>query len=134
MKARGQATVATHAGRPPAGEPEPLAVPLQLSTAYAFPELESLLDASKWLDEPANRAQAAKVIGGQQYVYAPADVIDARLAGSYELGGGHDSGASALPEHAALAPLALTAARPWRTSPCPGSRAGAPWTSSKTGR
>ena len=50
--------------------------------------MAAILDASKWLDEPANRAQAAKVIGGQQYVYAPADVIDARLAGNYDLGGG----------------------------------------------
>jgi nitrate/nitrite transport system substrate-binding protein len=50
--------------------------------------MAALLEASKWLDEPANRAQAAKVIGGQQYVYAPADVIDARLAGNYDLGGG----------------------------------------------
>jgi nitrate/nitrite transport system substrate-binding protein len=48
----------------------------------------AILEASKWLDEPANRAQAAKVIGGQQYVYAPSDVIDARLAGRYELGAG----------------------------------------------
>jgi nitrate/nitrite transport system substrate-binding protein len=48
----------------------------------------AILEASKWLDDMTNRAQAAKVIGGQQYVYAPADVIDARLAGNYELGGG----------------------------------------------
>ena len=50
--------------------------------------MAAILEASRWLDEPANRAQAAKVIGGQQYVYAPADVIDARLAGNYDLGGG----------------------------------------------
>jgi nitrate/nitrite transport system substrate-binding protein len=48
----------------------------------------AILEASKWLDDMTNRAQAAKVIGGQQYVYAPSDVIDARLAGNYELGGG----------------------------------------------
>ena len=50
--------------------------------------MAAILEASKWLDEPDNRARAAKVIGGQQYVYAPADVIDARLAGNYDLGGG----------------------------------------------
>jgi nitrate/nitrite transport system substrate-binding protein len=48
----------------------------------------AILEASKWLDDMGNRAQAAKIIGGQQYVYAPSDVIDARLAGNYDLGGG----------------------------------------------
>jgi len=48
----------------------------------------AILEASKWLDDMSNRAQAAKVIGGQQYVYAPSDVIDARLMGHYDLGGG----------------------------------------------
>ena len=50
--------------------------------------MAAILEASKWLDDMSNRAQAAKVIGGQQYVYAPSDVIDARLAGNYDLGGG----------------------------------------------
>ena len=50
--------------------------------------MAAILEASKWLDDMTNRAQAAKVIGGQQYVYAPSDVIDARLAGNYDLGGG----------------------------------------------
>ncbi len=50
--------------------------------------MAAILEASKWLDDMSNRPQAAKVIGGQQYVYAPADVIDARLAGNYDLGGG----------------------------------------------
>ncbi len=50
--------------------------------------MHAILEASTWLDDMTNRAQAAKVIGGQQYVYAPSDVIDARLAGTYELGGG----------------------------------------------
>jgi nitrate/nitrite transport system substrate-binding protein len=50
--------------------------------------MRAILEASAWLDDMGNRAQAAKVIGGQQYVNAPADVIDARLAGEYDLGGG----------------------------------------------
>jgi len=50
--------------------------------------MSAILEASKWLDDMPNRAQAAKVIGGQQYVYAPSDVIDARLMGNYDLGGG----------------------------------------------
>lgn len=52
MKPRGQATVAAHAGRASGGEAEPLAVPIQLSTAYAFPELESLLEASQGKKTP----------------------------------------------------------------------------------
>ena len=48
----------------------------------------AIIEASQWLDDMGNRAHAAKVIGGEQYVYAPSDVIDARLAGNYDLGGG----------------------------------------------
>jgi nitrate/nitrite transport system substrate-binding protein len=46
----------------------------------------AILEASQWLDAMKNRAQAAKTIGGQQYINAPADVIDARLMGDYFLG------------------------------------------------
>jgi nitrate/nitrite transport system substrate-binding protein len=48
----------------------------------------AVLEASLWLDDLKNRAEAAKVIGGTAYVNAPPDVIDARLAGRYALGGG----------------------------------------------
>lgn len=48
----------------------------------------AVLEASRWLDDMNNRAQAARTIGGQAYVNAEADVIDARLMGNYELGGG----------------------------------------------
>ena len=47
----------------------------------------AILEASQWLDNMQNRARAAQVIGGQAYVNAPADVIDARLMGQYALGG-----------------------------------------------
>jgi nitrate/nitrite transport system substrate-binding protein len=46
----------------------------------------AILEASIWLDKLANRPQAAKMIGGQAYVNAPAEVIDARLQGKYDLG------------------------------------------------
>jgi nitrate/nitrite transport system substrate-binding protein len=49
--------------------------------------MKAVLEASKWLDDLANRRQAAATIGGQAYVNAPADVIDARLMGNYALGG-----------------------------------------------
>jgi nitrate/nitrite transport system substrate-binding protein len=75
--------------------------------------MSAILEASKWMDEMSNRAQAAKVIGSQQYVYAPADVIDARLMGNYDLGGGlgsrtftddtmlfHRNGETNFPRHA----------------------------------
>lgn len=48
----------------------------------------AVLEASIWLDNMSNRAKAAKVIGGESYVTAPADVIDARLMGQYDLGAG----------------------------------------------
>ena len=48
----------------------------------------AIMEASVWLDKMSNRAQAAKTIGGDSYVTAPADVIDARLMGKYDLGGG----------------------------------------------
>jgi nitrate/nitrite transport system substrate-binding protein len=50
--------------------------------------MRAVLEASVWLDKPENRAEAAGVIGGAAYVNAPADVIDARLAGRYDLGAG----------------------------------------------
>lgn len=48
----------------------------------------AILEASRWLDDMENRRQAATTIGGQAYVNAEADVIDARLMGDYELGAG----------------------------------------------
>jgi nitrate/nitrite transport system substrate-binding protein len=47
---------------------------------------KAILEACKWLDNIANRREAAKVIAQRQYVNAPADVIDARLQGVYEMG------------------------------------------------
>lgn len=48
--------------------------------------MKAILEACKWLDSPANRKKAAGIIGRASYVNAPADVIEARLAGIYELG------------------------------------------------
>jgi nitrate/nitrite transport system substrate-binding protein len=48
--------------------------------------MRAVLEASIWLDTLANRKQAAGVIGDKAYVNAPADVIDARLEGTYDLG------------------------------------------------
>ena len=46
----------------------------------------AVLEACKWLDNRANRKKAAEVIGRTPYVNAPADVIEARLMGDYNLG------------------------------------------------
>jgi nitrate/nitrite transport system substrate-binding protein len=46
----------------------------------------AVLEACKWLDNRANRKKAAEVIGRVPYVNAPADVIEARLMGDYNLG------------------------------------------------
>jgi nitrate/nitrite transport system substrate-binding protein len=46
----------------------------------------AVLEACKWLDNRANRKKASEVIGRGPYVNAPADVIEARLLGDYNLG------------------------------------------------
>jgi nitrate/nitrite transport system substrate-binding protein len=55
------------------------------------PELKrvigGILEASRWLDQPHNRARTAEVIGRREYVDAPSSVIRDRLNGIYELGG-----------------------------------------------
>ena len=48
--------------------------------------MKSVLEACKWLDNRANRKKAAEIIGKGPYVNAPADVIEARLMGDYNLG------------------------------------------------
>jgi nitrate/nitrite transport system substrate-binding protein len=48
--------------------------------------MRAVLEASVWLDDLNNRKQAAEVIGRQSYVNAPADVVEARLLGHYDLG------------------------------------------------
>ncbi|MFC5849096.1 CmpA/NrtA family ABC transporter substrate-binding protein [Deinococcus petrolearius] len=49
--------------------------------------MRAVLDASAWLDSLPNRRQAAKVISASRYVNAPADVIEGRLEGKYNMGG-----------------------------------------------
>ncbi len=49
--------------------------------------MAALLEACRWLDEPANRAEAADTIGAEAYVNAAPDEIRGRLTGEYELGG-----------------------------------------------
>ena len=46
-----------------------------------------ILEASRWLDQPRNRAKTAEVIGRREYVDAPASVIRDRLNRIYKLGG-----------------------------------------------
>nr|WP_315166557.1 CmpA/NrtA family ABC transporter substrate-binding protein [uncultured Flavobacterium sp.] len=48
--------------------------------------MKAVMEACKWLDVPANRRKAAAIIGKAPYVNAPADVIEARLMGDYNLG------------------------------------------------
>jgi nitrate/nitrite transport system substrate-binding protein len=47
----------------------------------------AILEASKWLDDLDNRAEAAEIIAPQNYVNASADDIRTRLLGEYHLGG-----------------------------------------------
>ncbi|WP_461096809.1 CmpA/NrtA family ABC transporter substrate-binding protein [Spirosoma luteolum] len=46
----------------------------------------AVLEACKWLDNAANRKKAAATIGRAPFVNAPADVIENRMAGTYDLG------------------------------------------------
>jgi nitrate/nitrite transport system substrate-binding protein len=46
--------------------------------------MKAVLEACKWLDNRANRKKASPIIG--KYINAPADVIEARLMGDYNLG------------------------------------------------
>jgi len=48
--------------------------------------MKAVLEACIWLDNPANRKKAAAIIGKAPYVNAPADVIENRLIGNYDLG------------------------------------------------
>lgn len=48
--------------------------------------MKAVMEACKWLDVPANRKKAAAVIGKAPYVNAPADIIEGRLMGDYNLG------------------------------------------------
>ena len=47
--------------------------------------MKAVIEACKWLDVPANRKKAAAIIGKSPYVNAPADVIESRLMGDYNL-------------------------------------------------
>ncbi|MDP2330915.1 MAG: nitrate transporter, partial [Reyranella sp.] len=42
--------------------------------------IKALTEACAWLDEPANRAEAARVLAGPRYVNAPVEVITRSLA------------------------------------------------------
>ena len=46
----------------------------------------ALLEASRFLDDPRNRATVAKLIAGKAYVNAPAAVIEGRFLGQYDNG------------------------------------------------
>jgi nitrate/nitrite transport system substrate-binding protein len=54
------------------------------NTARAL--IMSLLDAARFIDTLANRAQVAEIISGESYVDAPVDVIAGRFRGNYEDG------------------------------------------------
>ena len=48
--------------------------------------MKAVMEACIWLDNTANRKKAAAIIGRAPYVNAPAEVIEARLMGDYNLG------------------------------------------------
>ncbi|WP_147103164.1 ABC transporter substrate-binding protein [Nesterenkonia populi] len=48
----------------------------------------AILQASEWLDNPDNRAEAAELISPQEWVNAPVEDIESRMLGEYDLGDG----------------------------------------------
>jgi ABC-type nitrate/sulfonate/bicarbonate transport system substrate-binding protein len=46
--------------------------------------LMALLEASRWLDEPANRAEAAALIAPSRYVNAPEHIVRMSMTGSFQ--------------------------------------------------
>lgn len=50
--------------------------------------MKAVLRASRWLDTMENRKKAAGIIGHQKYVNAPAEIIEARLMGTTNVGCG----------------------------------------------
>lgn len=48
--------------------------------------MAAVLEAGRWLDNLDNRSKAADVVGGANYINAPADQIRQRLLGVYDLG------------------------------------------------
>jgi len=50
--------------------------------------MKAILEACAYLDDLDNRRKAAATLGSAAFVNAPPDVIDARLEGRYQLGGG----------------------------------------------
>jgi nitrate/nitrite transport system substrate-binding protein len=50
--------------------------------------MAATLQAAQWLDDPANRSEAADTLGVEAYVNAPAEEIRGRLTGTYDLGAG----------------------------------------------
>ena len=48
--------------------------------------MKAVLEAAKWCDDPKNRKKLAKILSQQKYVNAPADALESRLLGIYDLG------------------------------------------------
>ncbi|MBX0311641.1 MAG: ABC transporter substrate-binding protein [Sulfurihydrogenibium sp.] len=48
--------------------------------------MKAVLEAAKWCDDPKNRKELAKILSQQKYVNAPADALESRLLGIYDLG------------------------------------------------
>jgi len=44
----------------------------------------AVLEAMRWLDEPANRPQAASIVARSEYVDAPAEIVRMSLLGTYQ--------------------------------------------------
>jgi nitrate/nitrite transport system substrate-binding protein len=50
--------------------------------------MAAVLEAAKWLDDPANTPKMAQTIGSDAYIKADAKAIEGRILGNYDLGDG----------------------------------------------
>ncbi|WP_168220242.1 CmpA/NrtA family ABC transporter substrate-binding protein [Azospirillum thermophilum] len=73
--------------------------------------IRALIEAQRWLDEPANRVEAAALLADPRYVGLPADVLEPSLTGRFRYGQGEAE--VALPDFHVFHRYA--ASFPWRS-------------------
>lgn len=50
--------------------------------------LKGIMEAQKWIDDPANRAEVVQIVAGRNYFNVPANILEPPYAGKYKMGDG----------------------------------------------
>jgi len=50
--------------------------------------LKAIMEAQQWCDDPANRAELAKILSGRDFINVPEPILNPPLAGNYKMGDG----------------------------------------------